>query len=180
MWFVAGRQAEPNEWLVRRGIKIEVGKDMVRIKSASFHFADSPDCLPPGDRFDFVLAQSVFSHCTPALMEKWFVGLRPRLKQGGVILGTFLKGDRDFFHPKGIGPEDYESDGWIYPKCPHYRRETVEKLVRESGYGFRVLNWNHPRQTWFLMFREGFDTAWLDSGPLTWNRRLNFILGNDE
>ena len=53
---------EPNKWLVDEGLRRETGEDQIRIKAPRLLTASSPDALPARALFDFVVAQSVFSH----------------------------------------------------------------------------------------------------------------------
>ena len=53
---------EPERWLVEEGIKNELGHEIVRIKKPVFGFDRHFDCGVFGQTFDFVIAQSVFSH----------------------------------------------------------------------------------------------------------------------
>ena len=163
---------EPNRWLVKEGIKKEVGRDQVRLKRPRFFFADGPEILPIDPAFDFALAQSVFSHCTLELIERWLKGLFPHLSADGALAATFKQGPQDFFHEKGINEKDFQGDGWIYPKCPAYRVQTIEALAQKTGYRFQVLDWAHPRQTWALFSREKFNNGWFGQKGLTWNNYL--------
>ncbi len=163
---------EPNRWLVKEGIQREVGRDQVRLKKPRFYFAGGPEILPAEPAFDFVLAQSVFSHSTLELIERWLRGLFPHLRADGALAATFKQGEQDFYHEKGIGKEDFQGGGWIYPKCPAYREQTIKALAQKTGYRFQVLDWAHPRQTWALFSREKFDGAWLAQKSLTWNDYL--------
>ena len=166
---------EPNEWLVREGIEKEIGHDLVRIKSPRFIFAAEPVVLTSEQAFDFVLAQSIFSHCTLELMERWLKAIFPILNQDGALVATFKAGEEDCFHQKGINPEDFKGDGWIYPKCPTYRIQTIEELALKVGYRFQLLDWGHPRQTWALFAGKEFDTSWFARKPLSWTTRLESL-----
>ena len=48
----------------------------------------------------------------------------------------------------------------------------LEKAAADAGFGFRVLDWKHPRQTWALFSGPAFETDWLDEDSLSWNRSL--------
>jgi len=171
---------EPNDWLVGEGIKQEVGRDQVRIKEPRFFFAGGPEILPADLVFDFALAQSIFSHCTLELIERWLKGLFPHLRADGALVATFKQGSKDFFHEKGITDKDFQGNGWVYPKCPAYRLETIAALAEKTGYRFQVLEWAHPRQTWVLFAREKFDTAWFSQKPLGWNTFCKSLPGRSK
>lgn len=163
---------EPNEWLVNEGIRLETGNDLIRIKKPRFLFAGDPAVLPEGTTFDFAVAQSVLSHGTLEFIERWLTGLFPHICSTGALLATFRQGDHDFYHEKGITDADFTAEGWLYPKCPTYRIETIEKIAVRCGYKFRILDWRHPRQTWAIFARENYDLSWFDHRPLTWNTMI--------
>ena len=164
---------EPNKWLVKEGIVREIGKDLVKIKKPRFLFADHARDLGKDRMFDCAVAQSIFSHCTLELIERWLKEVFPHIKANGALIATFMQGEKDFFHKKGISQEDYKGEGWIYPKCPSYRAETIEKAALKVGFKFQILDWRHPRQTWALFSKEKFDTSWFAHNPLTWNTMLD-------
>ncbi len=153
---------EPNRWLVDEGIRKEVGADLIRIKQPRFYFAGTPAVLEgSGLAIDFAVAQSIFSHSGLDLIRLWLGGMAPRLAPSGALAATFLLADQDF-----------SGTGWVYPECVNFRLETLERTAAESGLTLHVLDWYHPRQTWTLLCREGFDTASLENRPLTWNGRM--------
>ncbi|MCK5345929.1 MAG: class I SAM-dependent methyltransferase, partial [Candidatus Heimdallarchaeota archaeon] len=164
---------EPNRWLVEEGITREIGPDLIKIKKPHFLFTDNAGGLNKSLMFNFVVAQSVFSHCSLKLMERWLKEVFPHIHSNGALIATFKQGEKDFFHIKGIFEEDYKDEGWIYPKCPSYREETIKKLAHKVGFKFKILDWKHPGQTWALFSKENFDTSWFDQGPLTWNMMLD-------
>jgi cyclopropane fatty-acyl-phospholipid synthase-like methyltransferase len=154
---------EPNRWLVRDGIRHEIGSDLVRIKRPSFYYTDSTDALPPGEHFDFAVAQSVFSHTGRDLLERWLAGVSERLHPTGALTATFL-----------IAEEDYTKQGWVYPDCVKYRCDTMAALARNVGLSFGLLDWKHPRQSWALFAKPEFDALWFQNQPLTWNTMLQY------
>ncbi len=167
---------EPNKWLVEEGIRRETGRDLIKIKKPNFVFSDNAKTLRKGHPFDFALAQSIFSHCTRELIERWLLEISGVLKPEGVLVATFKQGDKDFYHEKGITEEDIQGDGWIYPKSPSYRWETISNLAGKSGFRALILDWRHPRQTWALFARERFDSSWFENEPLSWNIFVNSII----
>ena len=157
---------EPNEWLVKDGISHEIGETLLAIKYPSFFYSDSAAVLRQIDTlFDFALAQSVFSHCGLDLIETWLDGISRILCANGVLVATFL-----------LGEQDSGNDGWVYPECVSYRRDTLDRLATTCGLRFEVLDWRHPRQTWGLFAKSSFDTSWFKSKSLSWNARMDFIL----
>ena len=153
---------EPNAWLVEEGIRRELGTDLVRIRRPAFYYSDSPAALRGcALQFDFAVAQSIFSHCGLDLIRGWLAGVSAKLAPTGALLATFLPAAQDF-----------GGSGWIYPECVNFTLPTLEKVAAEAGLTFQVLDWRHPRQTWGLFAREGFDSSWFENKPLTWNTRM--------
>jgi SAM-dependent methyltransferase len=153
---------EPNRWLVEEGIRRETGRNQVRIKRPQFIISSSPEDLPLGCFYDFAVAQSVFSHAGPDLISVWLRGVSSRLNHNGALVATFI-----------TSGEDFRETGWFYPACVGYRTETMAEMARDAGLRFLLLDWRHPRQSWALLGRPGFDTSWLSAGSLTWNALLD-------
>lgn len=152
---------EPNRWLVEEGVRRETGGDQIRLKRAKFHYSDSARGLVPDASCDFAVAQSIFSHCGPGLVERWLNETALALKDSGALVATFLPAD-----------EDSQAAGWVYPDCVNYTVGTMEKLARDAGLTFLMLNWKHPRQSWALFHKPGFDASWFEHKPLAWNTWL--------
>ncbi len=153
---------EPNEWLVDEGIRRELGETLVQIKRPTFFFSDSPDTIAKAKvSFDFALAQSIFSHCGLDLIKGWLSAISRSLAQDGVLVATFL-----------IGEKDSPRAGWIYPECVNYRPATLERAAKEVNLRFEILDWKHPRQTWALFAAPKFDSSWFKDRALTWNAAL--------
>src|SRR5688572_17384524 len=140
---------EPNRWLVDEGIQRELGADILIIKQPEFVYHDSADSLVGRRFFDFVLAQSIFSHCGANLLERWLAQTATVLKPTGALVATFVMRDAD-----------ETRQGWIYPESVAYRLESMQARARRHGFDFRLLDWRHPRQSWALFSRPEFDISW--------------------
>jgi cyclopropane fatty-acyl-phospholipid synthase-like methyltransferase len=157
---------EPNEWLVHEGIRRELGETLVQIKQPRFFFSDSPEAMAQAKiKFDFALAQSIFSHSGLDLIKGWLSAISRTLARDGALVATFL-----------IGEQDSAQTGWIYPDCVNYRPATVERAAADANFRFEILDWKHPRQTWALFATPGFDSTWFKDRPLTWNAGLERAL----
>lgn len=150
---------EPLEQLVTDGIENEVGQAQIDIKQPCFIYSDNAsDLLSAANRFDYVLAQSIFSHCGPDLFNKWLSEVAELLADGGILLATFVPGE-----------EDNQKTGWIYPDCVAYTLEMVSWLAEQSGLKFVPLDWHHPRQRWGFFSKPDIDTAPMLGHSLGWN-----------
>jgi len=138
---------EPNTWLVEDGIARQVGQDQVDLKRPTFHAFDDFQADRCGTDFDFIVAQSIFSHTGSEIVARALAGFARALAPGGIALATFLL-DREGDAP---APNDV---GWVYPGMVPYAEARVEAMIAEAGLAGRALPWFHPQQTWFAMARE--------------------------
>ncbi|MGI8891525.1 MAG: sulfatase-like hydrolase/transferase [Chthoniobacterales bacterium] len=156
---------EPNEWLVREGIRREMGADLIAIKNPTFLYTDSPNELQRLKvNFDFVVAQSIFSHCGLNLITPWLAAIASRLTPAGAILATFVEGERDS-----------AAKGWIYPGCVEFTQQTMREEAEKVQLKFQILDWQHPSQKWALFAQAKFDDTWFQEKPLTWNTLLDHL-----
>lgn len=133
---------EPNRWLVEDGIARELGKGIVRLRRPTFLHVDDFGLERAGVRFDYAMAQSIFSHTYPELFEQALRRILPALADDGVLIATYFEGD---------GPG--EGNGWLYPDCVPFRWEQVRAIVERAGGVAAELDWPHPRQRWFVAGR---------------------------
>lgn len=132
---------EPNRNLIEDGLKAELGEQILAVKTPVFSFND--DFSIPFDDvdFDFIVAQSIFSHTSLSIVDRALQNMAARLTWTGLALVTFIEGQ-----------EDYSGDAdWIYPGCVSFRRRTIERCLTQAGLRFRRLRWFHPRQTWYAL-----------------------------
>lgn len=135
---------EPEEWLVKEGLSREVGADLVVLKRPRFlHGRDFPaDGF--GVAFDFILAQSVFSHAGPDLIGPALARCRAALAPHGLMLATFI-------HPERLPDAPRAAPGWTYPGCTTHEAAAIDGLIGAAGLCGRALPWWHPRQTWYAI-----------------------------
>jgi cyclopropane fatty-acyl-phospholipid synthase-like methyltransferase len=157
---------EPNRWLVEEAIEKEVGQAQIGIKEAQFLFADSPQSWIGHHSFDFAIAQSIFSHTGRELLDNWLRDVSQMLTSSGALVATFM-----------IDESDTSEKRWIYPDCVRYTLGTMAATAQRHGFTFQILDWRHPRQTWALFARPGFDSSWFQNRPISWNTFLEFTLG---
>jgi len=150
---------EPNNWLVRDGIENEIGNDLIRIKAPSFVFDDKLSGVQDKINANFMVAQSIFSHCGIDLIRNWLQDVSHHLADDGVFVATFLTDSVDF-----------SGNGWVYPGCVNFTPATLGKLGQEYGLSFRMLDWAHPRQTWCIYWKTGANTTLFEDGAVSWNR----------
>lgn len=150
---------EPNEWLVREGIEKETGEDIIRIKNARFSYGTDCQELQKDERFDFVLMQSILSHCGEDLVRHWLAELKPFLSEHGAIIATWVR-----------GPENSGESGWLYPGLVRFNEGTFKTLVEESGLRFQPLPWPHQIQQWAMLTSSQVSLDWVNETGLVFNR----------
>jgi SAM-dependent methyltransferase len=138
---------EPNRWLVEDAVERQLGADMVALKRPHFHDFDDFRAERCGVEFDFILAQSIFSHCGADLIATSLRGFRQALTPRGLALVTLL-------HPGQDGATEFDGSGWVYPRSVAHARRTVTAIIAAAGLFGRPLPWFHPRQTWYALARD--------------------------
>lgn len=134
---------EPNKWLIEEAIKNQIGTDLILLKRPQFAFNANFETNVFGQEFDFILAQSIFSHTSIELITRALLNFKNSLKSNGIIAATFVEGTSDF-----------NGRGWVYPDCVTYRPSTIKRLASEVNLFIRRIPWYHPRQTWYLFARD--------------------------
>jgi SAM-dependent methyltransferase len=132
---------EPNEWLVHEGLRREVGRDLVARRKPRFAYVDDFSAESFGVEFDFVMAQSIFSHTHRDLFVEGLRRVGAALAPEGILLGTYVEG------------QQLSGTGWLYPACTTFERDDVTAIAAVAGLVARPLDWPHPRQQWFLATR---------------------------
>ena len=136
---------EPNQWLIDDALKRQLGEDIVRIKKPSF--STNTDFSVPfrENPFDFVLAQSIFSHTGRDLAHRLLGEFAEVISPSGIVAATFSVREFD---------SASKELGWVYPGCVKYCQEDVLGLAREAGLAVTQIPFFHPTQRWFLMSKE--------------------------
>jgi SAM-dependent methyltransferase len=128
---------EPEAWLVDDGFAHELGHDARALKAPRFdHNADfRTDVF--GEQFDFIVAQSIFSHAGTEMTARALSAFRGSLAPGGLVVANWM-----------VGPEDEaqhpDRSGWVYPQCLPFAPERILRLADEAGLAGRLCPWPHP------------------------------------
>lgn len=138
---------EPNLWLVEDAINRQLGADLVKLKRPRFYAFGDFGAERCGIEFDFILAQSIFSHCGADLIARTLRGFRQSLTPRGLAVVTLL-------HPGQDGVAEFHGSGWVYPGSVAHAPGTFATIVAEAELFCRQLPWFHPRQTWYAVARD--------------------------
>jgi hypothetical protein len=133
---------EPNAWLVDDAIEHQLGRDILRIKRPRFDANTEFRADVFGVEFDFIVAQSIFSHATPDLIVTALKNAGNALAASGLVVCTFVEAS--------LGDSANFAEGWVYPGCVRYTAEEVASMFGRAGLSARRIPWFHPRQTWYL------------------------------
>jgi hypothetical protein len=138
---------EPEQWLVAEGIERELGREFVDRKRPRFLFDRNFSCTAFGVPFDYIIAQSIFSHASLAQIRRCLSQARAAMKDTSLFAASFVEGDGD-----------YAGDNWVYPDTIRYRAATIERVAAEAGLASRRLDWFHiGGQAWFVFFVPGME-----------------------
>lgn len=131
---------EPNAWLIDEAIGQELGNDLIAIKKPRFDRNADFRTDVFGETFDFIVAQSIFSHAGADLISTALGNARRSLRPDGLMAATFIEENQDF-----------AGRGWIYPECVAYRPNTILSFAANAALAAVRLPWYHPRQAWYLL-----------------------------
>jgi SAM-dependent methyltransferase len=136
---------EPNRWLIEEAICNEIGEDLIRLKRPTFDHNDRFEADRFGVEFDFIVAQSIFSHAGSDAIMRSLRSFKRALRPDGLIAATFLEGH-----------SDHQGDAhWVYPGLAFYTRRTIRRLASEADLASIRIPWFHPSQTWYLLAADG-------------------------
>ena len=130
---------EPEAWLIDAGIKNELGEEIKRVKRPRFSSDDDFTLSLFGQMFDFIVAQSIFSHASVGQIGRCLAEARTVMRPSSLFAATFVR-----------GTECYGGDEWV--SCASYTLEGMTELALEHGLDCRPIEWHHPTgQQWILL-----------------------------
>ena len=134
---------EPNAWLVDQGVNKEIGRDLLRIKRPLFDHNNQFELSVFGRQFDYLMAQSIFSHAAPGQIETCLSEARNVMHPESIFLATYVP-----------GAEDYDGSEWVYPDCVNYSEARMVQFARDAGLIATPQPWQHPHnQRWLMITR---------------------------
>ncbi len=134
---------EPQEWLVKEGISKQLGQDMIDLKRPSFVFDDNFSLTRFEQKFDFLLAHSIFSHATQAQVRRCMEEAAKVMDDTSLFAATFVEGEKD-----------YTGDKWTI--WVEYTFDFIKRTALEQGLSVRRLDWPSPDlQQWILITKPG-------------------------
>ena len=135
---------EPNDWLLLEAIRNEVSQGLIELKRPEFSLRDDLQLSVFDRRFDYILAQSIWSHAAPQQVQRCMYEGRKALKAGGRMVATFFERE-----------EDYTGGEWVYPTAIGYTWDTLATWAEAASLNMKRIEWPHPDgQTWTLLRRK--------------------------
>mmetsp|Transcript_65406 Transcript_65406/g.143448 ORF Transcript_65406/g.143448 Transcript_65406/m.143448 type:complete len:333 (-) Transcript_65406:62-1060(-) len=132
---------EPNSWLVREALHYEIGEQILWLKQPKFAFNDKFQAPLADSTFNFLIAQSIFSHTGLDMFEGAMKKIKGHMTDASVFLLTFVRGGR--------WPDCRISKGWIYPGCCVMTDEAIQQVATRHELFAVPLKWRHDRQQWW-------------------------------
>jgi hypothetical protein len=127
------------ESLIQDGLKKELASDIIKKKApiflanGDFQFSDF------NTSFDFMIAQSVFTHLPLDRVRQCLIKVKESLKTKGIFFATI-------FEAPSVGSTTYSEPYYVHPSF-------YENLSREVGLEYEYIGeWNHPRKQKLLKF----------------------------
>ena len=133
---------EPNGWLIEEALDRQLGRGILQVKRPTFSNSDSFSADVFGEHFDFIVAQSIFSHAGPDLAGRALGSFKATLRPRGLCAVTFVHADQG------------TPMGWHYPETIFYRSDLVRSLLADANLVGVPIPWFHPRQTWWILSHE--------------------------
>jgi SAM-dependent methyltransferase len=160
---------EPNKWLVREGIAKNIGGQLALMKRPKFSYSSQFDCDAFGEKFDFIIAQSILSHTEVGLARKCIGNVSRAIAPDGLFLATFV-----LPRPKS-NTIDPPGEAWIYPGLVAISEPTIYELFCSVGLHSWKLPWFHPRQVWYAASLSATRLSAEDVEGLT-----GYVVGSDK
>lgn len=124
---------EPEAWLVEDGIKNELGESIIALKKPNFVYDRSFNLEVFGRKFDFLLAQSIFSHASAAQIRTCVASARKVMEPHAIFVANFVESN-----------VNYEGDEWVYPGGSYYTMDFMRSLIADQGLVCIPIQWPHP------------------------------------
>ncbi|MFQ5593792.1 MAG: methyltransferase [Anaerolineae bacterium] len=121
---------EPEQWVIEEGIKNHVGEDLARIKQPTFSNDSNFTLTTFNQQFDFILAQSIFSHAAESQISRCLSEAKEVMNTTAVFVANFAEGEHN-----------YKGSEWIYPGLVTYTFDYLSRLAEEQGLTCSRMEW---------------------------------------
>jgi len=122
--------------LINMGIEHELGRELYDKKKPNFIVSEFFEFELFNQSPDYVIAQSLFTHLPPNLINDCFFKLRKIMKHKGVFYATYFEVKEKVTNLKK--PHDHRGF--------RYTRSEMEEFGNKNSFDFKYIGqWNHPR-----------------------------------
>jgi cyclopropane fatty-acyl-phospholipid synthase-like methyltransferase len=133
---------EPNAEIVNEGVKLNHLKDLIKAKDVRIRISDDCDMAWFQKKFDYIMAQSVFTHMPKSQIKLTLASAKGVMKRSSLFVANYKHGIKN-----------YEGDVWTQKNIT-YRPEAMMKMISESGLTASPIHLIHTHlQTWLLIRR---------------------------
>ena len=143
------------------GGKIELEENNLLDKSSILKLDENFDFVSLNQKFEYALAQSVFTHLPLMEIKKCIENVEKVLVNEGKFYATFFENYRkdDTDEPIIIKSDDGLTIETYPDKDPyHYRFFEFEKLVKNTSLSVKYIgDWNHPRYQKIMVFSKSIE-----------------------
>lgn len=140
------------------GGRIEIMENNLQDKEPILKLDETFDFASLNQKFEYALAQSVFTHLPLDKIKKCIDNLDKVMMKGSKCYATFFEDDRrgDFDDPIVIRSVDGLTIETYPDKDPyHYKFSEFQKLVEQTRLSVKYIgDWNHPRQQKMMVFSK--------------------------
>lgn len=148
-----------NSSLIKAG-QAEIKNANLNSKKPVLIVNDSFNFKPFNKKFDYAIAQSVFTHLPVNLIQKCLINIEHVMNPGGKFYATFFETKRKF----DASPIHQPNSGGIITNIDrdpfHYHISLFKYLVKGSSLQMNYIgNWGHPRNQKMICFSKGKNSA---------------------
>lgn len=136
---------EKESGLVKAGLEKELDSNVRNEKLPNIVISDSFEFEKLGQKADFAIAQSLFTHLPPNLINLCFKKLYPYLEDKGVFYATYFMAERKISNPDK--PHDHGSFAYTPDEMCSFG-ETNNFTANYIG------DWNHPRDQVIVEYKK--------------------------
>ena len=137
---------EPAEWALEDGKRAHLGKELIALKRPVFSTSGDFSFSHLGEKFDYVMAHSVFTHASAKQIKKCMLEVQEVMKPETQFIATYHE-----------YTSNYLGDQFMYPKISHYTKDFITELVESAGLRCTHIDLPHPfDQKWFVATRKDF------------------------
>jgi hypothetical protein len=131
---------EPNMKLVVAGIENELGMDILKVKEPTFSSTGEFKFRELGSEFDYLLAQSIFSHATQDQVRLCVQEAACVMHNESIFVANFK-----------VGEEDYTGDSWHYPRTIRYTEKFFVDIAAENKLVYEQVKPYGSSGMWFTL-----------------------------